>query len=214
MSHVFAAIIPMNVYMPACFDAGQRHLPTVILLHGAGADETQWPDLNVQSQADALIAKGTPPFMVFMPGGEYGPRLDYARFVADDLLPMIRNRYTTSTMHAIGGLSLGGFWAMRMAFAHPELFTAVIANSPVVSLGGQNNLINLANDPAVMQRIAQLPIALDVGSRDPLRDGTQALFNAFANAGANVQLTVWPGKHERAYWRTHTRAYLQFIFDR
>ncbi len=59
---MYAAPIAASVYLPPCYNTITDALPAVYLLHGASADETQWPDVRVQSEADALIARGAQPF--------------------------------------------------------------------------------------------------------------------------------------------------------
>ncbi len=125
----YAQSVPISVYLPPCYAPDrQSSYPVIYLLHGSGADETQWPDLNVQSSADALIAHGALPFVVVMPGAVYYNPVDYGEFVIKDLLPGIERQFRVSKVRSgrgIGGLSLGGFWALKIAFLHPDLFAAV-----------------------------------------------------------------------------------------
>ncbi len=110
-SIVYSQPVPASVYLPPCYESLTEPLPVIYLLHGGGADETQWPDLRVQAEADTLIANGAPPFVVVMPGGVYEPRIDYAAFVLNDLLPAMNDQLsirTDAAGRAIGGISLGG----------------------------------------------------------------------------------------------------------
>src|SRR5689334_14805622 len=71
-SAVYGKPIVVNVYLPPCYAANQpASYPVIYLLHGGNADETQWPDLNVQVAADTLISQGASPFIVIMPGATY-----------------------------------------------------------------------------------------------------------------------------------------------
>src|SRR5689334_10614568 len=72
-SAVYRRAVAMSVYEPPCYAAAIARMPVVYLLHGGNADETQWPDLNVAPAADDLISRGAAPFVVVMPGGDYGP---------------------------------------------------------------------------------------------------------------------------------------------
>src|SRR5262245_42066849 len=126
-SAVYGGPVPISVYMPPCATAAHGPLPVIYLLHGGNADETQWPDLRSLPEADTLIAHGAAPVVVIMPAGDYHMHLDYATFVLTDLLAAAERQFHVSAARsgrAIGGISLGGYWALKIAFDHPELFAA------------------------------------------------------------------------------------------
>jgi enterochelin esterase-like enzyme len=207
----YDAVVPITLYLPPCYATLQRALPVIYLLHGANADQTQWPDLRLQLSADAIIAQGQAPFLVVMPGGEYHNGMDYGAFVVDDLLPAIEQQYNvraTRGGRAIGGLSMGGYWALKLAFQHPGMFVAVGGHSPVVSA------LRQAEDPLALARIAgalnRLQIILDVGMSDDLRFGTAQLADILVARSVPVNFAINPGGHNRPYWRTHTEEYLRF----
>lgn len=209
-STIYGQAVPVSVYLPPCYAPSGDRWPAIYLLHGGNADETQWPDLRVQAEADTLIANGIQPFVVIMPGGVYRSDVDYAAFVLDEVLPTLTAQLhlrTDAAGRAIGGLSLGGYWALQIAFQHPDRFAAVGGYSPVVT-GLATNLIDLAHRAAGLDR---LRIALDVGNEDLLAAGTQQLAQALRSRGLSVQLTLNPGGHNRPYWRSHTAEYLRFL---
>jgi len=209
-SLVYNAPVPVSVYLPPCYAESTAPVAAIYLLHGAHADETQWPDLRVQPEVDAAIARGARPFVVVMPGGEYAKGRDYEVFVLSDLLPAIESQFRVSAVRssrAIGGLSLGGYWALKIAFKHPELFAAVGGYSPLVSRGLGDDPLALASAP---NGLNSLRIALDVGDGDPLRDESKLLARTLLAHGVAVSLTIQPGTHNRAYWRAHTAQYLDF----
>ncbi len=208
-SAVYQHAIRVSVYLPPCYTSSTEPLPVIYLLHGGGADETQWPDLRVQAEADALIASGAQPFVIIMPGNNYGAGSDYATFVLDELLPTMNQQLHIRTDRAgrtIGGISLGGYWALDIALHHPDQFAAVGGYSPVV--GTSDNLVSLAGTATGLD---QLRIALDVGSADALAGGTQQLAKALQARGLSVLFTSKPGDHNRPYWRSRTHDYLSFM---
>jgi enterochelin esterase-like enzyme len=212
-SQIYGRPVPANVYLPPCYDGTSRTLPVIYLLHGGGSDETQWPDLGVQREADALLANSRSPFVVIMPGGAYIPGLDYEAFVLKELIPTVEKKFsvkTTPAGRAIGGLSLGGYWALRMAFRHPDQFVAVGGNSPVVQRGDLDDPLRLARTATGLDL---LQMALDVGDQDFLRDDAQQLADALQARGLGVSLLVQPGAHNRTYWRAHTGDYLRFYIN-
>jgi len=160
-----------------------------------------------------LSEQGAPPFLVIMPGGDYPGRVDYDAFLMNDLLSGIQAQYAVLSVRsgrAIGGLSIGGYWALRIAFLHPDLFAAVGGYSPVVSLG-------YADDPLTLARkvnaddLHGLSIALDVGNQDSLASDTSKLAQALRTREVAVSLTIGHGGHLRTYWRAHTYDYLKFL---
>jgi enterochelin esterase family protein len=209
-SKVYGQPVPVSVYVPPCAALSAKRLPAIYLLHGASADETQWPDLRVQAEADALMAAGAQPFVVIMPGGVYRSDIDYASFVLNDLIPSLTDRLhlqTDSAGRAVGGLSMGGYWALKLAFQHPDPFVAVGGYSPVVA-SRETDLVALAGSATGLD---QLHIALDVGRADALAAGTQRLAQALQERGLAVALTLNDGGHNRPYWRAHTAEYLRFL---
>ena len=212
-SSVYGAPVPVSVYLPPCYDPTGPKLPVIYLLHGGSADETQWPDLAVQSNADDLIAQGQRPFIVVMPGGSYNVGLDYDTFIVSDLLPGIERQFRvkdTGAGRAIGGLSLGGYWALKIALSRPDLFAAVGGHSPVVDYGQPDDPLALARSAYGLD---QLRITLDVGADDSLRQGTASLAQVLQDRGLSILFAVYPGGHARPYWRAHSGEYLQFYLQ-
>lgn len=178
--------------------------PALYLLHGANADNTQWVDLEAASDADDLISKQlAPPFIIVMPDSGYHSGEDYGAFVQNDLIPEIEKTARverTRQGRAIGGLSLGGYWALKLALAHPDLFEAVGGHSPAT---GGLSLANAAPDPG-------LRIYLDVGRDDSLAGGVETFDAALRTRGITPEFHLYPGNHSRPYWRSHTQEYLEF----
>ncbi len=209
-STVYEHSMPVSVYLPPCYESSTGRLPVIYLLHGANADETQWPDLRVQAEADTLIASGTQPFVVVMPGGVYQTGIDYATFVFKDLLPSMNDQLnirTDAAGRAIGGISLGGYWALSIAFHQPDQFAAVGGYSPVVA-SNSDDLVAFARTSTGLE---QLRIQLDVGEADALATGTRQLAEALQAHGLDVLFTSHAGGHDRPYWRSHTNDYLSFM---
>jgi len=195
-----------SLYTPPCYAANPARLyPALYLLHGANADHTQWPDLNIAPNTDSLIAqRSTAPFVVVMPDGDYAPGEDYAAFVLHDLIPRIEQTEHIAPdrkYRAVGGLSLGGTWALELALTYPEQFSAVGGHSPV----SNRALKHLS--PAAQGAVR---IYLDVGKDDPLASGVEAFAAELALEGFTPLYYLYPGGHGRPYWRAHTAEYLAF----
>ena len=203
--------VAYSIYLPPCYDADPaRVYPVLYLLHGVNADHTQWPDLNVAPDADALIAqRAIAPLVIVMPDGDYRAGEDYAAFVLRDLMPHVEQTARVSRERAgraIGGLSRGGYWALYLALLHPDLFSAVGGHSPVTNPA----LAEALALPSGAAERRTLRIYLDVGRNDPLAPSAASLAAAAQARGLETVFHSYDGGHNRDYWRAHTAEYLVF----
>ncbi|HEV7685317.1 MAG TPA: alpha/beta hydrolase-fold protein [Acidimicrobiia bacterium] len=192
------------VYLPPCYATSGVRYPTLILLHGGGADETQWPDVGLAAAADRLINQGrVPPFIVAAPDG--GSDRGSETFVLNQLLPWMDGRLRSRTTRAdrgIGGISLGGGSALRIAASHPGVFGSVGGHSPAVRSADRDLAAILADHGTRMW--------LDVAQDDSLRPAVEDLAAKWRSHHVAVELHVAPGRHDRPYWRSQMENYLIF----
>ena len=133
------------VYIPSGYDAGAkehpaRRYPVLYFLHGLGDNEqtlfnsggwTLLDDLrNQHKMGDFLIVapEGRRSFYINSADGA----VRYSDFFLQEFMPQIEGKYRIRggrAGRAISGISMGGYGALRFAFAHPELFSAVSAQS-------------------------------------------------------------------------------------
>jgi S-formylglutathione hydrolase FrmB len=129
------------VYLPDGYDTSNLRYPVLYLLHGAGGDLNNWIVLgNIQATADALIAHGEiPPAIIVMPDAgeswyvDRKERMETA--VLQDLIPDVERHFRTVPRREgrlIGGLSMGGYGALRFALKYPEMFAAAALLSPAI----------------------------------------------------------------------------------
>ena len=196
-----------SVYLPACYvREPQRRFPVVFLLHGAGADSSQWPAIGLASTADDLITSGAiPPMIVVMPDGGGVMPDGLAADLVDRLLPWADQTYRTladPADRAVGGISRGGRVALLAVAMHPGVFSGVGGHSPAVG----------PSDDAIATRLTEQsgPVRLDIGDKDALRPGVEHFASRVEAAGGSADLVEAPGGHDRAYWRSHTSEYLRF----
>jgi enterochelin esterase-like enzyme len=130
-----------TIYLPTGYRHDAARLPVLYLLHGNNGDATDWlTQGHLQNAADALIEhKDIPPVVIVMPQGgtawyvDRKEKMETAFF--DDLLPEIETHYAVSTQRSgrmIGGVSMGGFGALRYALTQPELFCGAMLLSPAI----------------------------------------------------------------------------------
>ena len=132
------------VYLPSGYDDASaqppKRYPVLYFLHGLGDNEqtlfksggwTTLDDLRKQHRlGDFLIVapEGRRTFYINSADGS----VRYNDFFLQEFLPYIAGKYRIRpgrAGRAISGISMGGYGALRFAFAHPELFSAVSAQS-------------------------------------------------------------------------------------
>ena len=142
-SRILKQAVHYCVQLPPDYDAkasAQRRYPVLYFLHGLGQNEQTlfstggWSvieDLRRQHKiADFLVVapEGKRSFYINSPGD----KLRYSDFFLQEFMPYIESKYRVRPGRkgrAITGVSMGGYGALRFAFAHPELFSAVSAQS-------------------------------------------------------------------------------------
>jgi S-formylglutathione hydrolase FrmB len=142
-SRILKQAVHFCVQLPAGYDAPeakQQRYPVLYFLHGLGQNEQTmistggWSlidDLRRQHKiSDFLIVapEGRRSFYINSADGSYR----YNDFFLQEFMPQIEARYRVRPGRqgrAITGVSMGGYGALRFAFAHPELFSAVSAQS-------------------------------------------------------------------------------------
>jgi S-formylglutathione hydrolase FrmB len=144
-SSILKSTVHYCVYLPASYDAPEarqpvQKYPVLYFLHGLGDNErtlfnsggwTMLDDLRKQHKiGEFLIAapEGGRTFYINSADGT----VRYSDFLFREFIPLIENKYRVNKVRsarAISGISMGGYGALRAAFTHPELFSAVSAQS-------------------------------------------------------------------------------------
>ena len=136
-----------GLYLPPGWDRSTP-LPIVLLLHGAGDDETAADREAVVSRFDAAVAAGElPPFILVAPDGERGMwvnwhngRHRYRDWVLDEAVPDVRRRFPTvpgaAGLHLVG-VSMGGGGGMQLWLTDPARFaSATLLSAPILDTEG------------------------------------------------------------------------------
>jgi S-formylglutathione hydrolase len=108
-------------------------LPLCIFLLGAGGSRENLLDL--QPVFDGWWNEGLlPPVAIAVPtpGPDY---MTWDSFLADELIPQVRAEFDATEAVVLAGISGGGYGALKLAFAHPEMFAAVAAMQPMLEPG-------------------------------------------------------------------------------
>lgn len=198
--------LPYRIYIPACAEQSQGQLPTLYLLHGLAYTDSQWDDLGVDERADLLIKlRVARPFLIVMPWERLG--LDYEQTIVQYLLPHIEREYGGASepeLRAIGGISRGAGWAIRIGLGHGELFGAVGLHSPAVLAP------DLFNLPRWIESGPVPALWIDIGNRDPLRFSLADLTELLDELAIDYRFSSFAGEHAVSYWELHLEQYLRW----
>ena len=212
----FSKPVFFQLYLPSCYSptAAGRY-PVLFLLHGQNFTDEQWIRLGIVDTANRLIAaKEIPPFILVLPYEEYGlqdpAESSFGQIVTEGLLPWVNEHYNTCTdreCRAIGGVSRGAGWAVRLGFTDWQQFGAVGAHS-LAYFWGDNVMLRqwTRQIPA-----GQMPrIYMDIGDADrylPFASEFEALLTQYQVPHTWL---VNQGKHDEDYWQAHIEEYLRW----
>jgi S-formylglutathione hydrolase len=175
-------------------------LPLCIVLMGGGGSRQSLVDC--QPLFDQWWAEGILAPMVFAtPSAGMSYYLDWDAFILDEFVPHLRAKYNTAAT-AITGISMGGYGALKIAFAHPGQFAAVAVMNPMLepglndaqigarnkihhSTGGPASLIGPAREPEIFA--ANNPANRAIANANRIRESALPIYlevgdNDFVNA--------------------------------
>ena len=256
-SHILAEAVHYCVMLPHGYDAAttghspQRY-PMLYFLHGLGDNEQTlfkgggWDvveDLRQKRQiSDYLVVapEGKRSFYINSADG----RVRYSDFLIREFIPYIESHYSIRrerSARAISGFSMGGYGALRFAFAHPELFSSVsaqsaalIAESPHQTMNGllgtvfgnpidlghwnQNSPFVLAKRNRALIRTSGLSIYFNCGRDDEFgfEKGAAELHRQLQAEGIQHEYHLYPGNHDAEYFLAHLGEVMEFhsrVFD-
>lgn len=204
--------------------------PLLVLLHGRSSS----PDSYLSRYwFDALAKLGRrAPDLLLVDGGDhsyYHDRADgrWGSYVLNEAIPAAVARLKADRSRiAIGGISMGGFGALRFGLQSRGLFCAVGGHSPALwRTGGEtpqgafddaadferNNVIEMA--AARLQPLGDARVWIDVGNQDPFASADSELARVLRAHDQKITFHVWSGSHSGSYWNQHIDQYLRFYAD-
>jgi enterochelin esterase-like enzyme len=238
----------VNIYLPEGYSDKNKY-PVLYLIHGYTGNEDSWmPDLQLDKKADVLIdRKEIAPLIIVAPqiDNSYGinsandsrkPDLSFSTFdtgmyedyLYKELVPYIDTTYSTITSREgryIGGLSMGGWVALHMAFTHEDMFSKVGGHSPAIFLDGYaggamsfvypTNELRNERDPirvAQSKDLTRLKVYLDCGAQDSYKffEGCDKLNKILHSKGVDSKYYLNQGAHDGEYWKANIEKYLMF----
>lgn len=225
----------MQVILPET-DLVEGPFPVFYLLHGLSDDHTIWGRrTSIERYVRDL------PLIVVMPDGgrsfycdaERGPA--YETHIMRDVIGFVDRHFDTIDSRegrVIGGLSMGGYGALKLGIKFPEMFCSAVSHSGAVGItrwdpekvredirpefplifgedpaGGDNCLFGLAEraDPGILP-----DIRIDCGIDDGLLEDNRALREHLDSLEIVHEYHEFPGAHTWDYWDLRVREAIDF----
>jgi putative tributyrin esterase len=255
-SRILKRAVRYCVFIPSGYDAGAtqkppRRYPVLYFLHGLGDNEQTlfnsggWTLLddvrNQHKMGDFLIAapEGRRSFYINSADGLER----YNDFFFQEFMPRIESKYRIHSGRAgraISGISMGGYGALRFAFAHPELFSAASAQSAALitetprqlDAASGTGLIGVlgpvfgkpidaahwsANNPFLLAKqnaagLRKLSIYFNCGQHDNygFETGAAALDHELSEEHVKHEYHAYPGDHSITYFLSHFAEVMEF----
>ena len=224
-----------RVMLPPDYDASMRRYSVLYMLHGVAGDSSEWQEIGLLEAADRMIQQGEiAPFLIVLPNGganywvNHASGARWADYVVDDVVTQVDRAYRTVASprgRAIGGLSMGGEGAMRIAMTHPGTFGTAAAHSPSLrtafdqfapelqAIFGTEETWRAATPLWLVvdsDAAYDLTLAIDIGEDDPWRANVELLHERMVDRGIAHRFEVLPGEHAAEYWIDNVDHYLAF----
>jgi len=167
-SEVLKQEVHYCVYLPANYDPTTTKLkpryPALYFLHGLGDNEQTLFNSGGWTVLDDLKHRGKiGDFLIVAPEGRRSFYINsadgsvrYTDFFLREFIPHIEAQYRVRAGRegrAISGISMGGYGALRFAFAHPEMFSAVSAQSAALITETPRDLDTAAHSGAPLAKV-------------------------------------------------------------
>ena len=235
-------ILPVDKLTPDGKLPKQKPFKTLYLLHGFLGNYTDWVSgTRIQRWAEERN------LAVVMPSGDNAFYVDrpetgncYGQFIGEELVEITRRMFPLSRKREdtfIGGLSMGGFGAMRNGLKYYKTFGAIISFSGVLELlkvipssvsqrmnmefeeglfgdletavSSDKNPIWLAKQLAGKKNLPNIYIAC--GTEDHLLPHSRNFRDLLVDCGFCVTYEEGPGGHEWDFWDTHIKKVIDWL---
>jgi len=206
------------IYLPPCYDEmPDLRYPVLYLLHGQTYTDDQWVRLGAVNVLDKLILDDeVSPFIIVFPDDRYwnvqaGP--GFGQRLVDHLIPYIDQTYRTISNRdhrAIGGMSRGAGWTLRLGLQRWELFGTL----------GLHSLAAFSDDrPFLGEWLKAIPpeswpnIFMDMGESDQELGFNTQVENTLTQLGSPHAWHLYPGEHDEQYWHAHGEEYWRWYAE-
>jgi S-formylglutathione hydrolase FrmB len=217
-------------------ERGKPPFAVLYLLHGLSDDYTIW---SRRTRIETCVANL--PLIVVMPDGGRGYFTDnergpaYARHLAEELPSVIERNFPAKpsrSSRCVGGLSMGGYGALRLALGCPDRFCSATSHSGALLAGSRpprkgdlfpdefklvfgsrpagssHDLVHLAGQCKSAGTLPRLRI--DCGTEDFLLDQNRGFHDRLTEMKIPHEYEEFPGSHSWDYWDIHVREAIAF----
>jgi S-formylglutathione hydrolase FrmB len=246
-SKLVGKTLPYNVLLPVNYnqpDSRTKRYPVIYLLHGLTGHYTNW--IEKTKLVDYAAAYE---FIIVMPEGNDGwytdsatvPANKYESYILQELIPDAEKRFRANSERegrAIGGLSMGGYGALKFGVKHPEMFVFAASFSGALDaaswteadlkglefiwrtlqpvFGAEKSETRAANDLRKLfsdltpQRIAAMPyVYVDCGTEDGLLEINRSFVDILTKQKIPHEYRQLPGSHSWTYWDSQVQEVLR-----
>ncbi|MCI0555858.1 MAG: esterase family protein [Anaerolineae bacterium] len=206
------------IYLPPCYDEKtEERYPVLYLLHGQTYTQDQWIRLGAVDVIDNLILSGeSVPFIVLFPDDRYWnlpPGPGFGQRLVDDLIPYIDQNYRTLSdkdHRAIGGMSRGAGWALRLGLTRWDLFSSIGLHSLAVLQKDSSKIGDWLTDIPPTSRPR---VFMDIGDNDPELITAGQVETQFNEYGLLHEWHLYNGAHTEEYWAAHVEEYIRWYAE-
>jgi S-formylglutathione hydrolase FrmB len=230
-SNVLQKQVDTFVILP---EVGKPPFATLYLLHGLTDDHTTWlrkTRLEVYAAEHPLMIVLPDGFRGYFTNNTSGP--NYADYLCKELPSVIERNFAAKSAResrGIGGLSMGGYGAMRAALSQPDLYASAHSHSGSVMngsrssppdrfpeavqifgtnpLGTKHDVVHLAEQARNAKKLPAL--RLDCGLSDFFLEENRQFHAALTELRIPHEYEEFPGDHNWDYWDLHIRQALAF----
>ncbi len=253
LSRSLMRTVPVTVVLPADkmtdFTAPlqpEKKYPTLYLLHGVIGSTLDWVSgtrlerFATDRELCVVMPSGDNSFYLDRPGSAQ----NYGQFVGQELVELTRRMFPLSRERKdtfIGGLSMGGFGALRNGLKYSDTFGAIVAlsaaihvdqmaaadNSAEVFFSRRSFVEECFGDPDTMlqsdknpfwlvedmvRRGARFPdIYMACGDEDGLLPSNQAFADLLTQKKVPHTFEIGPGAHEWDFWDTYIQKGMDWL---
>ena len=213
-------------------------LPIYLLLHGVygsawiwamkgGAHVTAKEMMDSEQMAPAIIAM--PSDGLWGDGSAYFDHhaKRFEQWIVHDVPQAIVENIPEATENSslcIGGLSMGGYGALRLGGLYPNKFKAISAHSSITQLTQMSQFVEepieayltsctIPNVIDIFQKNRDHlpPIRFDCGKQDPLIEANRLLHQQMSQSGIDHTYVELNGGHEWSYWINNLKRTYSFF---